>query len=270
MSQFSLKVAQEDIQGAEQFVASQQNAVNFFRLNGYLHIEDAIPEDLIDAVRDSLINGISMNEDKTQIAGGFEVGPRRFMVPVKIAGKFNDSSLFANPALLSLMPALLGQDFVIDSFGAVVSLPGADKQHIHRDSPPIYGEHPFLETSLPPYAVTVTIPLVDVTMVNGPTLFMEGSHMISMGQPGLPSTEQAICCKKGSIVIWDYRILHGGAANKSTEVRPLLYLVYARPWFQDHVNFSDDVRPIDIDQETFRAFPDMHKKLFRRSIEAMW
>lgn len=33
---------------------------------------------------------------------------------------------------------------------------------------------------------------------------------------------------------------HRGLANKTREDRPLLYLTYARPWFVDKYNFSQD------------------------------
>jgi hypothetical protein len=36
----------------------------------------------------------------------------------------------------------------------------------------------------------------------------------------------------------DYRLQHGGTANHAKQARPLLYLVYSRPWFRDHRNFK--------------------------------
>jgi ectoine hydroxylase-related dioxygenase (phytanoyl-CoA dioxygenase family) len=46
---------------------------------------------------------------------------------------------------------------------------------------------------------------------------------------------------KGDILIYDYRTCHRGTANVSTTVvRPMLYLMYARPWFAEHVNFGSE------------------------------
>ena len=42
----------------------------------------------------------------------------------------------------------------------------------------------------------------------------------------------------GSAVLFDYRLFHAGGANNSDERRPILYLNYARPWFEDEHNFG--------------------------------
>ena len=46
---------------------------------------------------------------------------------------------------------------------------------------------------------------------------------------------------KGDVLIYDYRTCHRGTSNVSaTAVRPMLYLMYARPWFAEHVNFGKE------------------------------
>jgi hypothetical protein len=39
--------------------------------------------------------------------------------------------------------------------------------------------------------------------------------------------------------VFDYRLLHAGRANHSAADRPVLYYVYAKPWFVDPHNFPD-------------------------------
>jgi hypothetical protein len=55
--------------------------------------------------------------------------------------------------------------------------------------------------------------------------------------------------KRGDILIYDYRICHRGTANltnalkkyrKEGRVRTILYLMYARPWFKEHMNFGTE------------------------------
>jgi ectoine hydroxylase-related dioxygenase (phytanoyl-CoA dioxygenase family) len=41
----------------------------------------------------------------------------------------------------------------------------------------------------------------------------------------------------GDLLIFDYRILHRGRANRSNQRRNYLVLTYAEPWFQDVLNF---------------------------------
>jgi hypothetical protein len=42
----------------------------------------------------------------------------------------------------------------------------------------------------------------------------------------------------GSCLLMDYRLRHGGTANRSETVRPILYNVYQRRWFRDFVNYG--------------------------------
>ncbi|MGI9329027.1 MAG: hypothetical protein ACR2PZ_27665, partial [Pseudomonadales bacterium] len=65
----------------------------------------------------------------------------------------------------------------------------------------------------------------------------------------------------GSAIIFDYRIAHGGIANNSREIRPLLYNVYSRAWFRDSFNYrQQDPLTVTIDQ--IRAVPKEHRPLF--------
>jgi len=41
----------------------------------------------------------------------------------------------------------------------------------------------------------------------------------------------------GGAIVFDYRTVHRGTANAGVDDRPMLYLTYGRPWFNDNVNF---------------------------------
>lgn len=41
----------------------------------------------------------------------------------------------------------------------------------------------------------------------------------------------------GSILLFDYRLLHRGQAHTGEELRPLLYYTHGRRWFSDTLNF---------------------------------
>ena len=61
----------------------------------------------------------------------------------------------------------------------------------------------------------------------------------------------------------DYRIWHQGTENRSDGERPLIYIIYARPWFIDIINYGDRPR-IDIDAADLATVPEAHRPLFRR------
>jgi len=122
------------------------------------------------------------------------------------------------------------------SFGAVVSHPGAEDQHVHSDGGSLFGDSP-LEPLLPPYAITVIVPLVDMNSETGTTRVWPGSHRMTKEDLDHADPDDPVV-SKGSILLMDYRLQHGGLANRSTGPRPILSLVFARPWFRDVVNFE--------------------------------
>lgn len=113
------------------------------------------------------------------------------------------------------------------------------------------------------------IPLLDITEELGPTEFWLGSHVTDQAQEFLSSqpkgngrdpdddendsptskndsTKPQIIgplLSVGDALIYDYRICHRGTSNLSSEAkttRPMLYLMYARPWFKEHLNFGKE------------------------------
>ena len=74
-------------------------------------------------------------------------------------------------ATAAVSRAVLGDDHVLRSARLVVALPGAQDQHWHRDAPPLFDD-----VAVPPYALNLMVPLVDVDLGRGPTSFLLGSH----------------------------------------------------------------------------------------------
>ena len=46
----------------------------------------------------------------------------------------------------------------------------------------------------------------------------------------------------GDVIIFDYRLVHRGVENVSASRRPLMYIVYAKSFWSDQINFGD--RPL--------------------------
>src|SRR5206468_13062791 len=67
----------------------------------------------------------------------------------------------------------------------------------------------------------------------------------------------------GGCYFMDYRLWHQGAANRSDRPRPVLYIIYARPWFTDLVNFGKHAR-LRLSREDAFAMPPAQRRLFRR------
>ena len=133
---------------------------------------------------------------------------------------------------------LLGQSVVMSTAGAL-------EQQWHSD-----GSHVNVNEHLPCHVLNVFMPLVDLTMENGPTELRPGSHYLTRGDGKMNAKLWLIakckktlrspvspCLKRGEALIFDYRTLHRGKANISSGPRPVLVLTYAKTFFKDMFNF---------------------------------
>ena len=62
----------------------------------------------------------------------------------------------------------------------------------------------------------------------------------------------------------DYRLWHRGTANCSAAMRPILYVIYARPWFTDFRNFKRHAA-ICSTVKLLSRIPRDHRPLFLRA-----
>jgi ectoine hydroxylase-related dioxygenase (phytanoyl-CoA dioxygenase family) len=134
---------------------------------------------------------------------------------------------------------MLGEGFVYEAFGMLWVYPHAPAQNRHRDGGVLFPESG-IDKILPPSAMTVAIPLVDVTEEWAPTGATPGSHRL---EPGASAGEmEPIALDRGSAAIWDFRVLHAGLANRTDRPRPALYFTVCRPFWADHLNFRKNAR----------------------------
>lgn len=196
------------------------------------------------------------------------VGDKRYMISVDIVPPFHSTKLYANDGLMPIFHELLGPDCVISSFGSVVAFPGASDQPVHFDFPPLF-ESEELCASLPPYAITLVVPLVDLNESTGSTAVWEGSHrrvgsrqqLSELADSGDFTEASLPTPKMGEVFLMDFRLIHAGTANQSEHPRPILYIVYSRPWFREELNFSEQP-PINLSQSQLLKVPKKHRHLF--------
>ena len=141
----------------------------------------------------------------------------------------------------------LGEDAVLRRRGLVVGLPGASDQAYHADAPrvppEVWAEHEAKSPTQPPHSLVVFLPLCDLDETNGPTSFLPGSHQhwtsdaleAEADAPGSSSAgaPAILDVDAGDAIVFDSRTQHAGGANRSQRARPILYLVFARPWFDE-------------------------------------
>jgi hypothetical protein len=224
--------------------------------HGCVLLPGAFDRALVESLRDAYLTFIEAALQRDHARG--RVGDQRFMVPVEVKPPFDDPRLSANPLVLPILKRQLGDDCIMNSFGSVVALPGAASQVRHVDHDFLFG---FAESvSLPPWAMTLVVPLVDLDHSTGTTAVFEGSHrreaLADEGrQPSLP------WARMGDGFLMDYRLWHFGTMNDGTRLRPILYLVYSRPWFLDEHNFYA-LSPLTVTDAVFAALPAELRALF--------
>ena len=168
---------------------------------------------------------------------------------------FDDGELGDNASWIPLVESVLGGHASLLWKGLVVTEPGALQQAYYADGPPVshaewqrHGLEPRPEAMLPCHCLTVMVPLVDLDAENGPTIFLPGTHhvatsaaisdeAIDRGWPDGAGAPVPLHASAGDAILFDYRLFHAGGANRSCVRRPILYYVYARPWFEDLHNF---------------------------------
>lgn len=191
------------------------------------------------------------------------VGDRRINGLVPIGRSMSDVlDMLLSPALQTLFGRSLGDKWVYESFGVISSFPGATCQRLHSDDAHLFEGTPFAG-SLPAYALTISIPLVEVNAVNGGTEFLLGTHRLEWRE-SYDETPVTSPLLPGDCMIWDFMIRHRGQANNSNAARPMLYVTACRPFWTDHTNFSQDARKLVVDRKLVLALPEEQRKRFKR------
>lgn len=189
-------------------------------------------------------------------------------------GPFLEPAFCANKPLLAVIETVLGETARWSSLEVVMAESGAAAQYQHVDAPlrldssgrRFKGDL----SALPPYALALAVPLVDVDEENGPTAIWPGSHREGLVYP--PPSESAIkrrypmqlmTGKLGQAYLYDYRTFHRGMPNHSAEPRPLLMLVFRRAWFNDP-NLEPVASGLRLSQKDRRRIPARARGLFAK------
>jgi hypothetical protein len=184
-------------------------------------------------------------------------GLGRLIHPLRIAAPFDEPMLYGNPFVLGLLRALMPEEAaVLNSCSVVVAQPGAPRQAPHRDAFHLFG-YTEPSISIPTFAVTLGVPLVDLTEETGTTAMYRGTHRMLCTTSEVKAKDAShphIEC--GGAYLMDYRLIHGGTPNRGARARPIIYLVYARPWWIDAGNYLDcNIPSLVIDEETLGRVP---------------
>lgn len=122
-------------------------------------------------------------------------------------------------------------------WGAIPSLSGSGPTDLHRDIYPLLNtsegnDLDSFEVNLPPYYLTVFIPLVEITHENGPTEFVKGSHRNKIVDETTVEIYAPLLLP-GDMIIFDGRTLHRGTPNQSQHEKLIAYITFVANWYHD-------------------------------------
>lgn len=203
---------------------SVARAVSAFRRDGLVVLDDLIdPAEVVRALETVECDHPGYTDRNP--TKNFGLYPGRFTVPLPIQGALAERSVLCPPVVLAILQRVLGAAFVMDSFGILVSLPNAGDQAWHPDAL-LFPDTP-VDRLMPPIAIAFALPLVRMDELSGCTSFRCGSHL----DPAQKESEFVPVVPVGSALLWDFRVIHRGLANRSGRPRPVAFTVFCRDWW---------------------------------------
>ncbi len=204
--------------------------------DGYTIVENAIPADLIAALADTLLR-LERDLDARPAMNGFE-GHKT----VRIYNLLVHDPVFAqvpvHAAVLPIVAGVLDEGCLISSLSSIAIDPGERAQPIHADDQVI----PLVKPHAPLVCNSMWA-LTDFTQANGATRLVPGSHL--KPNPEYGGTYETIAAEmpKGSVLIWDGALWHGGGANQTDTRRTGIAMNYCAGFVRQQENQQLGIPP---------------------------
>lgn len=236
---------------------------------GIVILRDAVDCEALGAAHRTIVAELCSLDADAAKRRGVRVGNGRYMVTLNLNPPFDKPELFASPPLLAIARATLGADAIINSFAVVIALPGAHAQRPHLDHGMLFPSDEALSVAAPPYALTAIIPLLDLDESTGSTeVWPRGPRIATPDRwTSKPPGSTVLALALGDAGLIDYRVCHGGTPNPGPVPRPILYIVYSRPWFRDADNFSE-IPPLRVSAQHLANLPAQYRSLFATAAAA--
>jgi len=242
---------------------------------GYAILENVIPPDAVGGVCEGVTEA-AIGRDIANVPAGRGA----------VSGLINHTQVFApylaEPRLLGLTRAVLGEHVRVSFTSTIVALPGATQLKWHADWP--FNQHNAGHID-PPYPDTVMHltsiwMLTDFTPLNGATTIVPGSHREPNNPTGgygigeydeHPEAVQVVGAA-GTVMVMDSRMWHAAPANAADEPRIGLAIRWAPWWLNLDVLMPDsDERRRMVDEPgcTDNQVPAVTRRVFDGLDEAV-
>jgi ectoine hydroxylase-related dioxygenase (phytanoyl-CoA dioxygenase family) len=207
--------------------------------DGYTIVEDAFPV----ALADELLADLARLEHALGEGGGKNIFEG--FATVRIYNLLARGKLYeqvpVHETVLALVEGAIGKGALVSSLSSIAIGPGERAQPIHADDQLI---------PLPKPHVSIICnsmwALTDFTDDNGATVIVPGSHRAPANpELGRDYETRAAAMRRGSILVFDGSVWHGGGANRTGERRVGIAMNYCAGFLRQQENQQLGI-PLDI------------------------
>jgi ectoine hydroxylase-related dioxygenase (phytanoyl-CoA dioxygenase family) len=213
------------------------------RRDGFTIVENAIEPDLVEALNAALLR-LEKDLDAKPAMNGFE-GHRTVRIYNLLAHGAPFPAVPVHPNVLPIVEGVLDPGCLVSSLSSIAIDPGEIAQPIHADDMVIPLDKPHR-----PIVCNSMWALSDFTEANGATRLVPASHL--KGNPDYGGAYDSVPGEmaKGSVLVWDGSLWHGGGANTTGARRMGLAMNYCAGFIRQQEN-----QQLGIPPDVARAFP---------------
>lgn len=229
--------------------ARRSTHVEAIRRDGYTIVENAITADLIEALNAAL-DRLERDLGAKPAGNGFE-GHRTVRIYNLLAHGAPFAEVPIHPNVLPIVEGVLDPQCLISSLSSIAIDPGEVAQPIHADDQVIPLEKPHA-----PIVCNSMWALTDFTEANGATRLVPGSHRKPNPEYGGAYETIAAEMPRGSVLLWDGALWHGGGANRTGERRTGVAMNYCAGFIRQQEN-----QQLGLDPALVKGFPPRLQEL---------
>lgn len=208
---------------------AKQHAQNIER-DGYTIVRDAIDADFVDALADDLLRlerELAVVPAKNPFEGTNTIRIYNLLVHGELYQRIP-----VQENILNIVEKVLDRGCLVSSLSSIAILPGETKQPLHADDQLIPIPRPHV-----PLVCNCMWAITDFTEDNGATRIVPGSHKWDK-PPHSGAKYEAIqaVMPKGSVMVYNGSLWHGGGANQSSERRVGIAMNYCAGFIRQQEN----------------------------------
>ncbi|KAF1936336.1 phytanoyl-CoA dioxygenase family protein [Clathrospora elynae] len=238
---------------------NQEIAVRALSRDGLVVLEDLIDHAVLDRLNEKMVK--DAYELQARKSSPYNYNKGNIQQDPPLTEEWFSDEIYTNPIVMQVTSNTLGPKPSLRFISGNTALPPTESsppasQPTHNDAD---FDHPTI-----PFALVVNVPLVTMTPENGSTEVWLGTHDDTTiadqegkhGERGSGSIKKHLLdarreirppaqpvVKKGSIMIRDLRLWHGGKPNLDKDPRVMLAMIHFASWYRNsmEVEFAEDL-----------------------------